>query len=106
MIEIELLFFMIKMVRLIRSLGLVGRGVLLPVICQAVGAINNKLIRQMRLGLTKSLKLSDVFGLEFMTFAFYLGADNIIFPPMAGFMAGEHLLAAMCDFLLTAVACR
>ena len=57
----------------------------------------------MRLGLTKSLKLSDVFGLGFMTFAFYLGAGNIIFPPLAGFMAGEHLLAAMCGFLLTAV---
>ena len=35
-----------------------------------------------------------------MTFAFYLGAGNIIFPPLAGFMAGEHLLAAMCGFLL------
>lgn len=75
-----------------------------PVICQAVGAINkNKLIRQMRSGLTKSLKLSDVFGLGFMTFAFYLGAGNIIFPPLAGFMAGEHLMPAMVGFLLTAV---
>ncbi|MGL4700072.1 MAG: branched-chain amino acid transport system II carrier protein, partial [Raoultella sp.] len=53
--------------------------------------------------MTKSLKLFDVFGLGFMTFAFYLGAGNIIFPPLAGFMAGEHLLAAMCGFLLTAV---
>ncbi|MDT9091324.1 branched-chain amino acid transport system II carrier protein, partial [Escherichia coli] len=41
--------------------------------------------------MTKSLKLSDIFGLGFMTFAFYLGAGNIIFPPLAGFMAGEHL---------------
>ncbi|HDT5886328.1 TPA: branched-chain amino acid transport system II carrier protein [Aeromonas dhakensis] len=57
----------------------------------------------MRSGLTKSLKLSDIFGLGFMTFAFYLGAGNIIFPPLAGFMAGEHLLAAMVGFLLTAV---
>lgn len=73
MIEIELLFFMLKVVRLIRSAGRVGARVLLPVICQAVGAINNKLRRQMRLSLTKSLKLSDVFGLGFMTFAFYLG---------------------------------
>ncbi len=38
-----------------------------------------------------------------MTFAFYLGAGNIIFPPLAGFMAGEHLMAAMAGFLLTAV---
>lgn len=38
-----------------------------------------------------------------MTFAFYLGAGNIIFPPLAGFLAGEHLIAAMVGFLLTAV---
>ncbi|WDF92752.1 branched-chain amino acid transport system II carrier protein [Aeromonas hydrophila] len=38
-----------------------------------------------------------------MTFAFYLGAGNIIFPPLAGFMAGEHLMPAMVGFLLTAV---
>ena len=38
-----------------------------------------------------------------MTFAFYLGAGNIIFPPLAGFMAGEHLSLAMLGFLVTAV---
>lgn len=53
--------------------------------------------------MTKSLTLSDVLGLGFMTFAFYLGAGNIIFPPLAGFMAGEHLLPAMFGFLMTAV---
>jgi LIVCS family branched-chain amino acid:cation transporter len=53
--------------------------------------------------LTKSLTLSDVLGLGFMTFAFYLGAGNIIFPPLAGFMAGENLLPAMFGFLITAV---
>ncbi|MGL6348364.1 MAG: branched-chain amino acid transport system II carrier protein, partial [Aeromonas sp.] len=37
--------------------------------------------------MTKSLTLSDVLGLGFMTFAFYLGAGNIIFPPLAGYMA-------------------
>ncbi|WP_368164419.1 branched-chain amino acid transport system II carrier protein [Aeromonas sp. R6-2] len=53
--------------------------------------------------MTKSLKLSDVLGLGFMTFAFYLGAGNIIFPPLAGFLAGEHLSFAMLGFLVTAV---
>ena len=51
----------------------------------------------------KSLTLSDVLGLGFMTFAFYLGAGNIIFPPLAGYMAGEHLSLAMLGFLVTAV---
>ncbi|ENY72308.1 branched-chain amino acid transport system II carrier protein [Aeromonas diversa CDC 2478-85] len=53
--------------------------------------------------MTKSLKLSDVLGLGFMTFAFYLGAGNIIFPPLAGFLAGENLSFAMLGFLVTAV---
>ncbi|MGO1618056.1 MAG: branched-chain amino acid transport system II carrier protein, partial [Oceanisphaera sp.] len=38
-----------------------------------------------------------------MTFAFFLGAGNIIFPPMTGFLAGEHLTSAMVGFLLTGV---
>ena len=53
--------------------------------------------------MAKSLTLSDVLGLGFMTFAFYLGAGNIIFPPLAGYMAGEHLSLAMLGFLVTAV---
>lgn len=38
-----------------------------------------------------------------MTFAFFLGAGNIIFPPQAGLAAGENLLPAMFGFLSTAV---
>lgn len=38
-----------------------------------------------------------------MTFAFFLGAGNIIFPPQAGLSAGENLLPAMFGFLSTAV---
>ncbi|MGE6106684.1 branched-chain amino acid transport system II carrier protein [Aeromonas sobria] len=53
--------------------------------------------------MTKSLTLSDVLGLGFMTFAFYLGAGNIIFPPLAGFLAGENMTLAMLGFLVTAV---
>ena len=38
-----------------------------------------------------------------MLFAFFLGAGNIIFPPLAGQLAGDHLFPAMSGFLLTAV---
>ena len=38
-----------------------------------------------------------------MTFAFFLGAGNIIFPPLAGQLAGENMLPAMSGFLVTAV---
>ncbi|MDP5254585.1 MULTISPECIES: branched-chain amino acid transport system II carrier protein [unclassified Vibrio] len=51
----------------------------------------------------QTLKLTDIIALGFMLFAFFLGAGNIIFPPMAGQLAGEHLLPAMSGFLLTAV---
>ena len=53
--------------------------------------------------MNKSLSTFDVLGLGFMTFAFFLGAGNIIFPPLAGFLAGEHLTSAMMGFLLTGV---
>ncbi|KWU02270.1 MAG: branched-chain amino acid transport system II carrier protein [Vibrio toranzoniae] len=51
----------------------------------------------------QSLKLTDVLALGFMLFAFFLGAGNIIFPPLAGQLAGDHFLPAMSGFLLTAV---
>ncbi|KLV00833.1 branched-chain amino acid transporter [Photobacterium aphoticum] len=38
-----------------------------------------------------------------MTFAFFLGAGNIIFPPQAGQLAGDHLLSGMLGFLSTGV---
>ena len=50
----------------------------------------------------KSLSISDIVALGFMLFAFFLGAGNIIFPPMAGQLAGENLIPAMGGFLLTA----
>lgn len=53
--------------------------------------------------MSKSLKVSDILALGFMTFAFFLGAGNIIFPPLAGFLAGEHTFSAMLGFLTTAV---
>jgi len=50
-----------------------------------------------------SLKPFDIVALGFMTFAFFLGAGNMIFPPLAGFYAGDNLLPAIVGFLLTAV---
>ncbi len=38
-----------------------------------------------------------------MTFAFFLGAGNLIFPPLAGLLSGEAMPLAMLGFLLTAV---
>ena len=51
----------------------------------------------------KSLKTRDIIALGFMTFALFLGAGNIIFPPLVGLSAGENLLGATTGFLLTGV---
>ncbi|PKF63427.1 branched-chain amino acid transport system II carrier protein [Psychromonas sp. psych-6C06] len=49
------------------------------------------------------LSSADILALGFMNFAFFLGAGNIIFPPLAGALAGEHLTFATLGFLITAV---
>lgn len=49
------------------------------------------------------LKGLDLLALGFMTFALFLGAGNIIFPPSAGMSAGENLGSAAFGFLLTGV---
>ncbi|VXD01914.1 branched chain amino acid transporter (LIV-II) [Pseudomonas sp. 8Z] len=49
------------------------------------------------------LQGSDLLALGFMTFALFLGAGNIIFPPSAGLAAGSNLLPAAFGFLLTGV---
>ena len=51
----------------------------------------------------QTLKLTDIIALGFMLFAFFLGAGNIIFPPLAGQLAGDNVMSAMTGFLLTAV---
>ncbi|MCM2681339.1 branched-chain amino acid transport system II carrier protein [Echinimonas agarilytica] len=51
----------------------------------------------------KALKTSDTIGLGFMILAFFLGAGNWIFPPMAGYQAGEQVFPATFGFLITAV---
>ncbi|MDX7987429.1 branched-chain amino acid transport system II carrier protein [Xenorhabdus sp. 12] len=49
------------------------------------------------------LSSKDIWALGFMTFALFVGAGNIIFPPMVGLQAGEHVWTAALGFLLTAV---
>ncbi|KFZ39162.1 branched-chain amino acid transporter [Shewanella mangrovi] len=51
----------------------------------------------------KQLTAGDIIGLGFMAFAFFLGAGNLIFPPFAGYQAGENTPLAMLGFLITAV---
>ncbi|QFI39092.1 branched-chain amino acid transport system II carrier protein [Moritella marina ATCC 15381] len=53
--------------------------------------------------MTIKLKTADVLAIGFMTFAFFLGAGNIIFPPLAGNLAGQSFMPAMFGFLATAV---
>ena len=49
------------------------------------------------------LTRSDLLALGFMTFALFLGAGNIIFPPSVGLAAGEQVWLAAAGFLLTGV---
>jgi LIVCS family branched-chain amino acid:cation transporter len=51
----------------------------------------------------KVLKGQDTLALGFMTFALFVGAGNIIFPPMVGLQAGPHVWMAALGFLITAV---
>jgi len=53
--------------------------------------------------MTHQLKSRDIIALGFMTFALFVGAGNIIFPPMVGLQAGEHVWTAAIGFLITAV---
>ncbi|MFP5340419.1 MAG: branched-chain amino acid transport system II carrier protein [Gammaproteobacteria bacterium] len=49
------------------------------------------------------LKGFDLLALGFMTFALFLGAGNIIFPPSAGMAAGAFIWQEALGFLLTGV---
>lgn len=49
------------------------------------------------------LSARNIAALGFMTFAMYLGAGNLIFPPFLGYQAGENFLSGMYGFLLTSV---
>lgn len=50
-----------------------------------------------------SLRTRDIVALGFMTFALFIGAGNIIFPPIVAQQAGEHVWLAALGFLVTAV---
>lgn len=50
-----------------------------------------------------TLKTQDLIALGFMTFALFLGAGNIIFPPMVGHLSGNQLWYSAFGFLLTGV---
>src|SRR5471030_1018977 len=49
------------------------------------------------------LASKDILALGFMTFALFVGAGNIIFPPMVGLQAGHNVWWAAAGFLVTAV---
>jgi LIVCS family branched-chain amino acid:cation transporter len=49
------------------------------------------------------LTVKDIIALGFMTFALFVGAGNIIFPPMIGLQAGPQVTLAAFGFLVTAV---
>lgn len=51
----------------------------------------------------QTLSVQDIIALGFMTFALFVGAGNIIFPPMVGFESGDQVWHAATGFLLTAV---
>lgn len=49
------------------------------------------------------LRTRDIIALGFMTFALFIGAGNIIFPPIVAQQAGDHAWLAAFGFLITAV---
>ncbi|WMQ73976.1 MAG: hypothetical protein GPOALKHO_000994 [Sodalis sp.] len=54
--------------------------------------------------MTKRLTSKDILALGFMIFALFVGAGNIIFPPMVGrLQSGQHVWLAAAGFLITAV---
>lgn len=53
--------------------------------------------------MTHRLTPKDILALGFMTFALFVGAGNIIFPPMVGIQSGEFVWTAAIGFLITAV---
>jgi len=53
--------------------------------------------------MSQRLRSNDILALGFMTFALFVGAGNIIFPPMVGLQAGHQVWWAAAGFLVTAV---
>lgn len=53
--------------------------------------------------MTNQLATKDIIALGFMTFALFVGAGNIIFPPLVGLQSGDNVWTAAIGFMLTAV---
>ena len=49
------------------------------------------------------LSLQNIIGMGFLAFAMFLGAGNLIFPPLAGQLAGTATWIAAAGFLITGV---
>lgn len=47
--------------------------------------------------------IKENLAVGLLLFALFLGAGNIIFPPLLGQQAGEHITTAMVGFLITGV---
>ena len=50
-----------------------------------------------------TFKASDTVAIGLMLFALFLGAGNLIFPPVLGQQAGENVWVATIGFLVTGV---
>ncbi len=50
-----------------------------------------------------SIKMSEKIVVGLMLFALFLGAGNIIFPPLLGQLSGEALIVSIIGFLITGV---
>lgn len=46
----------------------------------------------------QQLRTGDIIALGFMTFALFIGAGNIIFPPIVAQQAGDHVWLAAIGF--------
>lgn len=53
--------------------------------------------------MTQKLSVQNIVGMGFMVFAMFLGAGNLIFPTMAGQLAGENMWYAAAGFLISGV---
>ncbi|MDD7805119.1 MAG: branched-chain amino acid transport system II carrier protein [Endozoicomonas sp. (ex Botrylloides leachii)] len=51
----------------------------------------------------QQLSLQNLVGIGFMAFAMFLGAGNLIFPPLVGYFAGTSVWWAAMGFLITGV---
>ncbi len=49
------------------------------------------------------MKIREIIALGFMTLALFVGAGNIIYPPMVGMQAGSNVWITAAGFLITAV---